>query len=374
MNSGNDNMGRNQFPKTIALIEAGIEQNLHHGFQLYVSRHGKTVADLGIGESRPGVPMTPDTLTLWLSSGKPVTSVAILQLREQGKLELDNPVCQFIPEFSGRGKEDITLKHLLTHTSSLKMIAHGWPQIEWQEVLRRIIASELVADWPLGERAAYQPATSWFLLGEIIQRLTGFAFGDYVREHIFEPCGMRDTWNGIPVDRFEQYGTRISMMYQRDKNELKPLDWHEAKRCQSSSPGSNCRGPARELGHFYEMLLRGGVGEWGEPVLQPESLELLTKKYTEGLFNETFQFTIDMGLGVILDSNKYGAEKVPYGFGRYCSEQTFGHGGAQSSIGFVDPVNELVVVAIANGMAGEPKHNRRAREINNSLYEELGLS
>ena len=151
------------------------------------------------------------------------------------------------------------------------------------------------------------------------------------------------------------------------------LPWHDKDHCAVPSPGANTRGPIRELGWFYEALLNGLRGEPGK-LLSRQSLTLLTKRHREGLFDETLRHKVDFGLGVILNSNRYGAETVPYGFGRFCSEDTFGHGGAQSSIGFADLQNELVVAWAANVRAGEGQHQKRNREINSAIYEDLGLS
>lgn len=83
---------------------------------------------------------------------------------------------------------------------------------------------------------------------------------------------------------------------------------------------------------------------------------------------------MDFGLGVLCNSNQYGAETVPYGFGQYCSEATYGHGGAQCSMGFCDPERKLVVAWSANGFCGEGQHQRRNRMINNAIYEDLELN
>merc|ERR1711916_322324 len=74
----------------------------------------------------------------------------------------------------------------------------------------------------------------------------------------------------------------------------------------------------------------------GTRILQSETVDLMTSRQRVGAFDQTLQHVVDFGLGVIVDSNRYGAETVPYGYSRYCSERTFGHGGSQSSIGFAE--------------------------------------
>ena len=107
--------------------------------QVYASLGGKVAADFGLGEARPGVPMTADTLMLWQSAGKPITAVAIMQQVERGKLALEDPVARHIPEFAEHGKGDITVWHLLTHTAGLRLISIDW-QGPWQETIARLSA------------------------------------------------------------------------------------------------------------------------------------------------------------------------------------------------------------------------------------------
>src|SRR5579862_1558756 len=117
----------NQLPRTTAILEQGIAAGLHPGVQVFVSRNGNMLADFGIGEARIGLPMTPGTLTLWLSACKPIGAIAIAKLLERGQLGLDDPVADFIPEFAEHEKQTISLRHLLTHTAGLRYIETGWP-------------------------------------------------------------------------------------------------------------------------------------------------------------------------------------------------------------------------------------------------------
>src|SRR5436305_14370754 len=112
-----------ELSRTLELLKQGIHDGLHAGAQLNVSRRGQTIAELALGESRPGVAMSPHTVNAWLSSGKPVAAVAIAQLWERGRLNLDDPVVRHIPEFAPHGKECVTIRHLLTHTAGLRAFA-----------------------------------------------------------------------------------------------------------------------------------------------------------------------------------------------------------------------------------------------------------
>ncbi|NQV28003.1 MAG: beta-lactamase family protein [Rhodopirellula sp.] len=369
-----DSIG-DSLPETSKVINSGIERRLHTGLQLYVSRCGEVVVDAAIGESSPGVTMTADSLTMWLSTGKPLTAVAILQLVERELLHLDGRIVDWIPKFAAGGKESVRLRHLLTHTGGFRNVETGWPHASWKQTIARICACPLEGDWRIGETAGYHTSSSWFILGELIQRVdpAGRIFTQYLREEICEPLGMSGTWNGMSPDVWSTSEARIAEMSQLEKGTTELLPWHDEQHCVAASPGANTRGPVRELGRFYECLLNGGELS-GRRILSEESVELLTSRHREGRFDQTLLHQVDFGLGVIIDSNRYGSETVPYGYSPYCSERTFGHGGSQSSIGFADPEAGLVVCYVANHRVGEPRHQKRHREIVSAIYRDLGLA
>lgn len=362
-------------PETSRVIREGIEGGLHTGLQLFVSRCGQVIADCGFGESTPGVDLTADTITLWMSAGKPLTAVAVLQLVERGLLELDGKVSAWIPEFAAGGKEPVRLHHLLTHTGGFRNVESGWPHVAWNETISRICESPLEEGWRIGASAGYHTSSSWYILGELIERVDPGqrSFSQYLREEVCLPIGMSETWNGMPVEVWSSHAGRIGPMSQREKGRVELLPWHDLNHCRAVSPGANSRGPVRELGRFYNCLLKRGELE-SQRILSEESVELLTTRHREGLYDQTLFHTVDFGLGVILDSNRYGADTVPYGYGPYCSESTFGHGGSQSSIGFADSASDLVACYVANCRIGEPRHQKRNREIVSAIYRDLGLN
>ncbi len=358
-------------PRTAALIEEGRRAGWHLGVQLYVSLAREVVVDAALGEAAPATPLTADALLPWLSAGKPITAVALLQQIERGRLALHDSVVHYLPEFAAHGKDALTLFHLLTHTAGLSPIDPGWPEADWETIVSRLCAARLRPGWRPGAQAAYDPLRSWFILAEVLQRIDGRSFAQLVREDICEPLGMKDSWPLLTPEQRGEYGGRVASLHQCGEGECRPAPLPAA--ANIPSPGGSFLGPARELGRFYEMLLAGGELD-GVRLLAPETVASLRQRHRRGLFDLTFQHTLDFGLGVILNSNCYGAETVPYGFGRHASPETFGHGGAQSSIAFADPRHQLVAVLIANGMPGEAVHQRRHRELCSALYLDLGLA
>jgi len=363
-------------PLTTRVIQQGITEHLHSGVQLYVSQNFQTVADLAVGEDRPGIPLSTETILPWLSAGKPLTAALILQRMDAGKLSLDEPVAHLLPEFAAAGKEQITLKDLLTHQAGLKPIATGWPKRSWSDIVEKICRTGIRRDRGEGSRIGYDPARSWFILGEILQKIDDRqrSIDQIMREDLLEPLGMWDSWMAIPESRRNDILPRLGSVWNTQHHQLTPLPMNTEEYCRTPSPGGSLRGPIRELARFYEMLLRGGTTQQGQRLLKTETVTAMILRQREGEFDVTFQHRVDFGLGIIINSNRYGPETVPYGFGRFASEEAFGHGGAQSSIGFADPKYNLVVTAVANGHPGEEIHNQRFRELNSALYQDLGLA
>jgi CubicO group peptidase (beta-lactamase class C family) len=367
-----------RLPRTRQAIEAGIRERLHLGAQVYVSLHSKPQADGPVGENRPGEPLTADHLMLWLSSTKPVGAVAIAHLWEGGRLELDDPVARHIPEFGVHGKERITLRHLLTHTAGIRMLDVGWPKRSWEEIVAKICAMRPEPRWMPGEKAGYHTVSSWFILGEVIRRVDGRPFERYVREEIFMPLGMGDSWVGMPPERYPFYKGegRLGAMWNTEGPELRDHGWDTEERCVRPNPGGNGYGPMRELGRFYEMLLARGTLN-GRRVLSPQAVEALTARHRAGMVDATFKHILDWGLGFIINSVRYsaeqGAETVPYGYGHHASSRTFGHSGYRSSTGFADPERGLAVAVAFNGTPSNERHEQRVRSVLDAIYEDLGV-
>ena len=364
-------------PRTPRLLEDGIADGLHLGAQVYVSLGAgsgrKETAGFAIGERAPGQAMDEQTLNIWLSSTKPITAVALCLLWQRGELELDDTVVRFVPEFAAHGKDRITLRHLLTHTAGIRMLNIGWPEASWREIVDGISGRRPEPRWIPGEKAGYHMASSWFVLGEVIARVAGEPFSDFVRREVLEPCGMRQSWIGMPQEIFDRSVDRLGRMYSTEKERFERR-WHEAPSVVGSSPGGNGRGPIRELGLFYEMLLRRGVTDSGDRLLTPQTVEAMTTPDRVGLLDHTFKQKLDWGLGFIVDSKHYGEESVAYGYGPHASRRTFGHSGYRSSTGFADPEHDLVVALFVNGQPSDRVHGERFDALTAAIYVDLGLA
>ncbi|HRK30920.1 MAG TPA: serine hydrolase domain-containing protein, partial [Tepidisphaeraceae bacterium] len=232
--------------------------------------------------------------------------------------------------------------------------------------------------WVPGEKAGYHPGSSWFILGEVIRRLTGKPYQQAIRDDIFFPLGEADVWVGMPLDVWADYGGRIVATLITDPLQKSVVNkMQDAAINELARPGANARGPIRALGRLYESLIRSKAG--ADPGatrtlgISPATVDLFTSRQRVGMFDHTFKCTLDWGLGFMIDSKQYAGEH-PYGYGAHASPATFGHSGNQCSCAFADPTNGLVVAWVCNGMPGDEAHDRRVRAINAAVYEDLELT
>lgn len=352
----------------IALLEAGREAGSHDCAQCYVSVRGEPLLDVAVGESAPGRALRTDDVMLWYSSGKPFTTVAVLQLWEQGRLGLDDQVADFIDGWGG-GKETATIRHLLTHTGGFPMFgADPFDRdVSFAEAVAAVAAHP--ADWVPGTAAGYHAASAWRILGAIVERVDGRPIRQYLHDEVVTPLGLADTALGIPVEEQTRLGDRLvpvtwtghtmpkvdadgtlqMVPYRIDRIHNEP--WHIAK----VEPGGGMRGPARELGRFYESLLG-----FGPALLDPRSVETMTAVHRYGLRDVVLGLDRPWGLGVQVE------------FTGGTTRRVFGHGGMASSRGLADRECGLVVAMVANGLAGFVAAEQRVLEITDAVYTALG--
>jgi CubicO group peptidase (beta-lactamase class C family) len=342
-----------------------------------VWRDGEPVFGLAAGIARPGAAMTEASLMPWFSATKLVTATAVVQLWERGQLDLAQTVASVIPEFAARGKDAVTITHVLTHTGGFRRPAGSDEMfvggIEPEALLARVYDAPLEDGWVPGERAGYHPVTGFHVLGEVVRRVDGRAFDAYASEEIFEPLGMADSWMALSPQRVRDYGDRLAAMHDTTVSPPRVMkrflnddgfSWVE--------PSSSGVGPMQELVRLAEALRRGGELD-GERILSRDSVHAMTARRRIGMRDETFGTVMDWGLGVMVNSWHYAGKPTPYGYGDHAGRDAFGHGGRQSSLVFADPEHGLSVAFAANGMPGEPANHRRTQPVISALYQDLGL-
>lgn len=341
------------FKHTLKIINDYRIKGFHDSFQVSIYHKKNTINFFG-GKA------LPDSKLRWFSSGKPITALAIAQLVEKKLLNYDEYIVRFLPEFGG-SKKDITVFNVLTHTIGLSDAENANKLNSENEIIEYIYHSNQLSGWVNGKRAAYQPTAGWHILKKIIEEITKTKYNDYITDNILNPLRMYGT---------QTFGTPDIFTINTQK--IPPEESFPLIPKSFPKPGSSFIGPSKDLLRIYEMLLNKGIYE-DTQILKESSVYDLIGSQRGSVYDETFQYSMDWGLGIMIN-NSENKLNMPYGYGKYASDLAFGHGGIQSSVGFADPKYELAMVIILDGQPGEALHNQRIKKIIESIYEELGIT
>jgi CubicO group peptidase (beta-lactamase class C family) len=297
-----------------AYMQSLIDDGKIAGGVTMLARHGKVVHlnALAMADREGKIPMQTDSIFRMASMTKPVTSVAILKLYEQGKLGLDDPVSKYLPEFRREkmrvfanaapletkpAKNEITIKHLLTHTSGLGYgvsenigplykaealpIGCGSSNLRLDEVIRRL------AKLPLG----FEPGTQWNygmnmdVLSRVIEEASGGDFVTFIEQEVFLPLGMSDSHFLVPTAK----RARVASAYLPGANQCEKLkkgqrvstdwgwvtsDFHTECNAFHTGSGTMCS-TAEDYMRFCQMLLNGGHLN-GVRILKEETVTAMT--------------------------------------------------------------------------------------------------
>ncbi len=350
-----------------------IEPGKIAGCQTLVARHGHVAyfKSLGLMDRERRKPMADDTIFRLYSMTKPIASVALMTLYEQGHFQLNDPVSRFIPAWrdhkvwvSGEGvsmetmapARPMTMRHVLSHTGGLTYGATNHPVDRvYRELGVGRGAGETLSGF--GDKLAkvplrYQPGESWMyslstdVCGYLVEAISGKRFDQYLQETIFDPLDMKDTSFMVAARK----AARFAANYERKADKtLKLIDDPERstylKQPTFFSGGGGLTGTTADYLRFCEMLRRGGELD-GARILGPRTIELMHRNHLAGgkdlsrmaigAFSETAYEGVGFGLGFAMTLGQ--VEAGGLGGGEYY------WGGAASTIFWVDPKEDLVVV------------------------------
>jgi uncharacterized protein YbbC (DUF1343 family)/CubicO group peptidase (beta-lactamase class C family) len=276
-------------------------------------------------------PMTEDTIFDAASLTKVLAGTpAILLLVERGQVRLDDPVVRYIPEFGSHGKESITIRQLLTHTSGLRPDIGLKPDWEGSEACLRLCCEEKLQARP-GEKVIYSD-TGLILAGEIVRRVTSRSLDDFVRRELYEPLRMGDTGFNPPH-------AKLARIAPTEVEQGVPVRGvvHDprARRMGGVAGHAGLFFTASDVARFARMMLRSGELE-GVRVFRPETVRLMTSVQTPA------QVEVRRGLGWDVDSPYSGPRGQWFPLGSY------GHTGWTGTSLWIDPFSETFVIFLSN--------------------------
>jgi len=294
--------------------------------------------------------MKQDDLFWIASMTKPMTGVAVLMLQDEGRLDVNDPVEKYLPEFKDqwlvetksktamtlkRPARPITLKDLLTHTAGVPNVEAPRPHSPLAEVV--VLASQQPLQFEPGSKWSYSNS-GINTLGRIVEIVSGMAFDDFLEQRLFKPLGMKNT-TFHPTRRQSR---RVATSYEKDKatGRLKAADIYFFKgdlwdTQRTVYPAGGLFSTAEDVRRFYQMMLNGGTWN-GKRLLSAEAVHELTHTQT-GDIKTGFTDGMSWGLG-------FQVVKEPQGVTRMLSPGTFGHGGAYGTQSWADPERGVIYI------------------------------
>ncbi len=354
-----------------AMLQEKIDQGVIPGVVALVARNGRIVYHKAFGhsDSPAGKKMETGDIFRIASQTKAITATAVMILWEEGKFSLDDPISKYIPEFknprvlqnfrysdtsftSVPAAREITIRHLLTHTSGI-----GYGAIDGDERFRLLFQKEGIIDAFTTEKVVisdnvkklarlplhHQPGEKFTygegldVLGYFIEIMSGMTFDRFLRERLFDPLGMDDTWFYLPQDKA---GRLVSVQARDSKGGWKPLEAapffdpdYPVKGARSffaGGAGLSCT--AKDYATFLQMYLNGGELN-GVRILSRTTVETIMANQVGELYQGPERY-YGLAFGVLT-----GAGEAKGGKG---SEGLFDWGGYFNTQYFADPVEKTI--------------------------------
>lgn len=394
-NKANPSIDYQRLTRIDSLVNAYVKNDWVKGVVTIIVKDNQLVQYKGYGyaDAQAKKPMTADALFRIMSQTKAITSVGIMILYEQGKLLLDDPIGNYIPEFKNQvvldkfnaadttyttvpAKRNITIHDLLTHSSGIDYAAIGsstmtaiYAKAGIPSGLGYFNADLLTQMKKLGKLPlAFQPGERFRyglnadLLGCLIEVISGQTLDEFFKKNIFEPLGMKDTYFNVPASK----ANRLATVYTEDAAQH-IIPWsHTFRDIDPDYPmmnkhyfsgGAGLTSTAFDYAIFLQMLLNGGVYN-GKRILSPRSVEMMTSKQLDF----SYDGTNDFGLGFEIVTEK-GANLEPRNKG------SFSWGGYYGTTYWADPKAKMVCLIMTQQTPNS--HGDLANRITSLIYASL---
>ena len=339
---------------------------VHPAIQVCVRREGVIVLDRAIGHARGNGPRdrdgaervlaTPATPFLIYSGAKAITAFVVHLLHERGLLDIHDRVCEYIDGYERHGKDAITIAHVLAHRAGVPNLPREAFDLDTAHDWDRIVAM-LVDAKPghgAGDRLAYHAVSGGYILGAIVERVTGRDIRTVLAEEILDPLGFRWTNYGVPEERLDE----VAVDYLTGPRAVPPLSTfmtralglpfeelveaaNDPRFRTAIVPSANTITTASELSRFYELMRRGGELD-GVRVMEPTTIRQALAQQSHLEVDLSLGFPTRFSYGLML-----GAQLLSL-YGRD-TQHAFGHLGFTNILAWADPERATAVAVITNG-------------------------
>ena len=345
---------------------AHFEQGLECGASVAITKDGDFVVDLWAGDAGPnGAPWEKDTIVNVYSTTKTMAAISVLMLADRGEIDLSAPVARYWPEFAQKGKEDITVSHVMSHSAGLPGFSPSFDDgallYDWDGICDRLAAME---PWfEPGSASGYHAITQGYIQGEILRRVDGRTIGNFFREEVAEPLGA-DFHIGLDAKHDHRVGELIppkgglaaagvpdptsvaARTFASPKltgKEPQTRAWRSAE-----IPAAGGIGNARSVARVHSALACGGSVD-GVTLMSPAGVERAREEQTRGE---------DLALGVpLVFGNGFGLNDPTFPISP--NPRTFFWGGWGGSLAIIDLDARVSIAYVMNKMEADLIGDRR---------------
>lgn len=391
------------FERIAEAFEANFETKGEIGASVCLAVGGETVVDLwgGVADRKTHAPWTRDTLSIVFSCTKGATALCAHVLASRGKLDLDAPVAELWPEFARHGKERVTTRMMLDHSSAVPAVRAKVKDdgpYDWDYMTGRLADEEPF--WEPGTRNGYHGFTFGWTVGEMVRRASGQSLGTFFREEIAEPLGL-DFWIGLPEEMEPRVAPIVPHVY-KAADAVTPFMRDLATNKQSipalfyfnngawRSGGANTRaGHAAEIGAangitnarglagMYAPLANGGSMAGSGKLVDGKTLARMAEVSMATHDDATLRIPTRFALGFMKSMDNRKRSMAATLWGEDCDSvilgsAAFGHVGAGGSLGFADPATGLSFGYTMNRMGPGLLMNERGQALVDAAYLSLG--
>lgn len=340
----------------VARARREVEDGLLPSCQLALARDGRLVVFETIGDA------TAASRYVVFSVTKAITAGAVWLLVGEGALDVATPVADLIPEFGSNGKDAVTVEHLLTHTAGFPFAPLD-PVADTTRERRLARYASWRLDWEPGSRFVYHPTAAHWVLGDVIEAVSGVDAPTFVRTRIADPLGLSSMRLGDPPDRQGDVLPLFDCGEPPTQAELDALGipgltvdllvgevttdallvFNDPGVRALGAPGAGGIADAADLARYYQALLRNPGRLWDPAVLADG-----TGRVRVDLPDPVLGHPSHRSLGLMIAGE--GTTASTRGFGFTCSPAAFGHGGAGGQIAWADPATGISFAYLTNGL------------------------
>jgi len=340
-------------------FEKNFNLGLEVGASFAVSLNGKLVVDLWGGFSNSGKtkPWEKDTIVSIFSTTKVMTALCIHLLIDKGLIDVEEPVSKYWPEFAQANKENVLVKHLLSHSAGLpgfdeKILVEAL--YDWDRIINLLTAQK--PWWKPGTKIGYHMTTFGYLLGELVRRVTGQTLGNFFRKNIAIPLnidfhiGLSENHDSrvadiiVPEEVFAKWQVILTKLFFRKtvkvfyNPNLETVDFNSRAWRSAEIPSGNGHGNARSIAKVGSILACGGMYD-KKKILSRSTVEKAIEPQISGRDVIRFYRLAKFGLGIGLIDDKY-----------FLGPRSFGWGGAGGSLCVMDLEKKLSIGYAMNKM------------------------